>query len=48
MCEGQENPNSQLLASGFYDLRQLQVLILCPTRELAVQVSEEAPKPVLF
>ena len=30
------------------DLRQVQVLILCPTRELAVQVSEEVHKLALF
>jgi ATP-dependent RNA helicase DeaD len=30
------------------DLRQVQVLVLCPTRELAVQVSEEVHKLALF
>src|SRR5208282_1379756 len=30
------------------DQRQVQVLILCPTRELAVQVSEEVHKLALF
>ena len=29
-------------------LRAVQVLILCPTRELAVQVSEEVHKLALF